>query len=190
MVALLTQDYVRLYTRRQAGWPDLCAQIRRPLVPAEPAVSLGGLAAQVHVTLPAKAFSVSHAPSLCRTRWSPAARRGLGRSLRLARHCRWTSRCRRCHRPRQRRRSRGHAGAVTREQLGTLWIVADRVGHFDRGHVAAIQELASFVSVAHQRRIVALPEWIYKAEHVNRPALLRVFLRFGAGLAETAPASG
>lgn len=36
------------------------------------------------------------------------------------------------------------------EQLGTLWIVSDKVGHFNRGHVAAIQDLAAFVSVALQ----------------------------------------
>jgi two-component sensor histidine kinase len=36
------------------------------------------------------------------------------------------------------------------ELLGTLWIVSDRVGHFHRGHVTAICELASFVSVALQ----------------------------------------
>jgi len=36
------------------------------------------------------------------------------------------------------------------ELLGTLWIVADRVGHFNRGHVAAVLELAAFVSVALQ----------------------------------------
>ena len=36
------------------------------------------------------------------------------------------------------------------EQLGTLWIVADRTPHFDRGQVAAISELADFGSVALQ----------------------------------------
>jgi GAF domain-containing protein len=36
------------------------------------------------------------------------------------------------------------------ELLGTLWIVSDCVGHFHRGHVTAICELASFVSVALQ----------------------------------------
>jgi len=36
------------------------------------------------------------------------------------------------------------------ELLGTLWIVADRVGHFNRGHVAAVTELAAFVSIALQ----------------------------------------
>jgi len=36
------------------------------------------------------------------------------------------------------------------ELLGTLWIVSDRVGHFNRGHVAAIGELATFVSTALQ----------------------------------------
>jgi two-component sensor histidine kinase len=36
------------------------------------------------------------------------------------------------------------------EQIGTLWIVADRTPHFDRGQVAAISELADFVSVALQ----------------------------------------
>jgi two-component sensor histidine kinase len=36
------------------------------------------------------------------------------------------------------------------ELLGTLWIVAEQVGHFNRGHVAAVSELAAFVSVALQ----------------------------------------
>lgn len=36
------------------------------------------------------------------------------------------------------------------ELLGTLWIVADRVGHFNRGHVAAVSELGAFVSIALQ----------------------------------------
>lgn len=34
------------------------------------------------------------------------------------------------------------------EPLGTLWIVADRVGHFTRGHARAMTELASFVGIA------------------------------------------
>lgn len=34
------------------------------------------------------------------------------------------------------------------EQLGTLWIVAERTDHFNRAHVRAIVELASFVSIA------------------------------------------
>jgi len=34
------------------------------------------------------------------------------------------------------------------EQLGTLWIVSDRTGHFNRGHAQEITELASFVSIA------------------------------------------
>jgi two-component sensor histidine kinase len=38
-----------------------------------------------------------------------------------------------------------HRGA---EKLGTLWIVADRIGHFNRGHVDAITEIAAFVSIA------------------------------------------
>jgi two-component sensor histidine kinase len=32
--------------------------------------------------------------------------------------------------------------------LGTLWVVAEWEGHFDRGHARALQELASFVGVA------------------------------------------
>lgn len=36
------------------------------------------------------------------------------------------------------------------ELLGTLWIVAQHVGHFNRGHVAAVTELAAFVSIALQ----------------------------------------
>lgn len=32
--------------------------------------------------------------------------------------------------------------------LGTLWIVADRAGHFDRGHARVMAELASFVGIA------------------------------------------
>jgi two-component sensor histidine kinase len=32
--------------------------------------------------------------------------------------------------------------------LGTLWIVADRVGHFDSGHARAMTELASFITLA------------------------------------------
>jgi two-component sensor histidine kinase len=34
------------------------------------------------------------------------------------------------------------------EQLGTLWLLSDTVGHFNRGHVAAITDIAAFVSVA------------------------------------------
>ena len=34
------------------------------------------------------------------------------------------------------------------EQLGTLWIVSDSLGHFNRGHVEAITEVAAFVSIA------------------------------------------
>jgi two-component sensor histidine kinase len=34
------------------------------------------------------------------------------------------------------------------EQLGTLWIVSDTLGHFNRGHVEAITEIAAFVSIA------------------------------------------
>lgn len=34
------------------------------------------------------------------------------------------------------------------EPLGTLWIVADRAGHFDSGHARLITELASFAGVA------------------------------------------
>jgi two-component sensor histidine kinase len=37
-----------------------------------------------------------------------------------------------------------------KEQLGTLWNVASRVGHFHRGHVAAVTELGAFVSTALQ----------------------------------------
>lgn len=33
-------------------------------------------------------------------------------------------------------------------QIGTLWIVADRQGHFHQGHAQAMTELANFVSVA------------------------------------------
>jgi two-component sensor histidine kinase len=36
------------------------------------------------------------------------------------------------------------------DQLGTLWIVSDKLGHFHRSHVAAITELATFVSIALQ----------------------------------------
>jgi two-component sensor histidine kinase len=36
------------------------------------------------------------------------------------------------------------------EQLGTLWIVSDELGHFNRGHVEAISEIAAFVSIALQ----------------------------------------
>lgn len=32
--------------------------------------------------------------------------------------------------------------------LGTLWIVSDREGHFDRGHARALTELAAFVGIA------------------------------------------
>jgi two-component sensor histidine kinase len=32
--------------------------------------------------------------------------------------------------------------------LGTLWIVSDRGGHFDRGHARAMTDLASFVGIA------------------------------------------
>ena len=34
------------------------------------------------------------------------------------------------------------------EPLGTLWIVADKAGHFDSGHAREITELASFVGIA------------------------------------------
>ena len=34
------------------------------------------------------------------------------------------------------------------EPLGTLWIVADRVGHFHGGHAATMQELATFIGIA------------------------------------------
>ena len=36
------------------------------------------------------------------------------------------------------------------EQLGTLWIVSDTVGHFSRSHAGAMTELAAFVSIALQ----------------------------------------
>lgn len=32
--------------------------------------------------------------------------------------------------------------------LGTLWMVADSTGHFNRGHVATMQELATFIGIA------------------------------------------
>lgn len=35
-----------------------------------------------------------------------------------------------------------------KEPLGTLWIVADKEGHFDRGHARAMAELAAFVGIA------------------------------------------
>lgn len=35
-----------------------------------------------------------------------------------------------------------------KEPLGTLWIVSDKEGHFDRGHARAMTELASFVGIA------------------------------------------
>lgn len=35
-----------------------------------------------------------------------------------------------------------------KEPLGTLWIVADKEGHFDRGHARVMTELAAFVGVA------------------------------------------
>ncbi len=34
------------------------------------------------------------------------------------------------------------------EPLGTLWVVADRIGHFHCGHGATLQELADFIGVA------------------------------------------
>ncbi|ASP93686.1 sensor histidine kinase [Sinorhizobium meliloti] len=34
------------------------------------------------------------------------------------------------------------------EPLGTLWIVADRIGHFHCGHGATMQELAGFIGIA------------------------------------------
>lgn len=34
------------------------------------------------------------------------------------------------------------------EPLGTLWIVADRIGHFHCGHGATLQELAGFIGIA------------------------------------------
>lgn len=34
------------------------------------------------------------------------------------------------------------------EQLGTLWIVSDKLSHFHRGHVEAVTEIAAFVSIA------------------------------------------
>jgi two-component sensor histidine kinase len=34
------------------------------------------------------------------------------------------------------------------EPLGTLWIVSDEEGHFDRGHARAVTELAAFVGIA------------------------------------------
>ncbi|WP_421998528.1 sensor histidine kinase [Reyranella sp.] len=34
--------------------------------------------------------------------------------------------------------------------IGTLWIVSDRVGHFNAGHVTAVSELSGFVSAALQ----------------------------------------
>lgn len=34
------------------------------------------------------------------------------------------------------------------EQLGTLWIVSDELSHFNRAHVAAVTEIAAFVSIA------------------------------------------
>jgi len=36
------------------------------------------------------------------------------------------------------------------ELLGTLWILSEQVGHFHRGHVAAVTDLAAFVSIALQ----------------------------------------
>jgi two-component sensor histidine kinase len=36
------------------------------------------------------------------------------------------------------------------EHLGTLWIVADQIAHFNRAHVAAVTEIAAFVSIALQ----------------------------------------
>lgn len=38
-----------------------------------------------------------------------------------------------------------HSGS---DLLGTLWIVSDEIGHFHQGHVAAVTEIASFVSAA------------------------------------------
>lgn len=38
-----------------------------------------------------------------------------------------------------------HSGS---DQLGTLWIVSNDIGHFHQGHVEAVTEIASFVSAA------------------------------------------
>lgn len=35
-----------------------------------------------------------------------------------------------------------------RQPLGTLWIISDQEGHFDRGHARAMSELAAFVGIA------------------------------------------
>ncbi|MBR0653205.1 GAF domain-containing protein [Roseomonas terrae] len=40
--------------------------------------------------------------------------------------------------------------------LGTLWIVADKVGHFDSGHARAMTELASFITVGLRIRDVEM----------------------------------
>ena len=57
--------------------------------------------------------------------------------------------------------------------LGTLWIVSDKLGHFDSGHARAMTELASFVGIAlrmlrsEQRLHEALDEQEMLAKEMN-----------------------
>ena len=48
-----------------------------------------------------------------------------------------------------------------KEPLGTLWIVADKVGHFDRGDARAMTELATFVGIA--LKIIRTEEQLQRA---------------------------
>ena len=65
------------------------------------------------------------------------------------------------------------------EPLGTLWIVAEEAGHFDRGHARVMTELAAFVGIALRMiRAVTFLAWSGTGSRsTGRPCISRPRLR-------------